>query len=218
MTIEDIFELNIPKEFGLDQDYDDDIDVMYDVYDQLPSSAKTAYGASKFVIFLNEEYIIKIPFNGEFIWCEDEDYRKFYPYKTKDYCEIEASLYHDAIVAGVADCFAETKYIGKTASGASVYKSERVNEFYNDYDNKINTKSPEPSEEVKSKAACKLKYNNFSIPKEWLARAIDFYGEDLIDKLIKFIKENKINDLTIPNVGFRADGAPVILDYSGFRD
>ena len=54
------------------------------------------------------------------------------------------------------------------------------------------------------------------IPTFWLAKAIDVYGEDEVNSLLDFIREHSIDDLHYGNIGYRKNGEPVLLDYSGF--
>ena len=64
MTIEDLKKLNIPDQFGGDdEEYGD---TLQPVIDQI--KCEFAYGVSKFVIFINDFTVAKIPFNGEFFW------------------------------------------------------------------------------------------------------------------------------------------------------
>ena len=59
---------------------------------------------------------------------------------------------------------------------------------------------------------------NIRIHREWLARAIEYYGEAAVNDLLAFIELEGINDFHTENIGFREDGSPVILDYSGYRE
>ena len=46
--------------------------------------------------------------------------------------------------------------------------------------------------------------------------AINWYGENEIEKLLKFINDEKINDLHSGNLGYLND-RPVIVDYAGYN-
>ena len=215
MTIADVAKLDIPFQFGCDDECME-TSAIEDVYDQLDNSVETKYGASKFVILSdNWNEVIKIPFNGSFDWEQDDDNEDggeyhFNEFITKDYCALEAAIYADAVALGVADFFAGTKYAGMTNDGITpYYVSERVYTFY-DKEGRKNSKTA--SEDSWNKAK-KLKS---ALSKEWLALAIEWYGDAAVNDLLAFIDLENIYDLHSDNIGFRANGAPVVLDYSGF--
>ena len=58
------------------------------------------------------------------------------------------------------------------------------------------------------------KYNR-SIDAVWVAFVVALYSKEIIDKLINFIHERKINDLHTGNLGYK-NNKPVILDFSGY--
>ena len=72
------------------------------------------------------------------------------------------------------------------------------------------------SDESKKKAANSRHYR-CDISRVWLEYAYEYYPEDKVNALIDFIFEKGINDITLSNVGFRKNGAPVIYDYSGYN-
>ena len=58
---------------------------------------------------------------------------------------------------------------------------------------------------------------NLNISERFMASVISYYGEKICQGLLTFLKDNKINDVHDGNWGL-INGAPVILDYSGFCD
>lgn len=211
MTIEDFKKLNVPVHFGATVDGEMS-DAMNFVGEQLKEVETVNWGASKYVIFpCKKDYVVKIPFNGEFsYWYDtkkDEEMTDFIK-REIDYCSIEASIYADAVVSGLDEFFAKTKYYGVTFNGTPFYISEKVIEFYAGKE-----KSKNPSNESKQKA---IKYIVNDLNQDWIARAIEWYGEYKVKELIIFLVEEGVNDLHSNNLGFRKNGAPVILDYSGF--
>ena len=209
MTLADILNMNFPSEFGSDEDAGE-TDAILEVYRQLGDSVTTAYGASKFIIFLNDSEVIKIPFNGEYYYDEEEDYEKFDYFCNEDYCMIEAAVYSDAVAAGVERFFASTKFVGNTfIDKTPVYVSERVVPFDN-----LNNEERSYSRDSYLKAGKMCG----RCPVEWTAMAIEFYGEEAIKKLFDFIEKEGIDDLHWGNVGIRKDGSPVLLDYSSFNN
>ena len=215
MTVKDILNISFPVEFGSDEE-SEETDSIEDVYNQLDSTVQTAYGASKFVIFLNDKEVVKVPFNGCF-WYDDEEEGgwRFDEFNNNDYCATEAAIYADAVALGVEKFFASTKYYGRTVEGTPIYLSERVYAFYENEEIRHKTTSSEYSN--KKATEISEKYHKY-FSAEWLAQAIEFYGVDAVIDLIAFIELEHINDFHCGNVGFRKDGSPVILDYSGFDE
>ena len=216
MTVKDILNMSFPIEFGTDEDGEDTY-AIEDVYNQLDGTVETAYGASKFIIFLNDDEVVKVPFNGCYWYDPDAEggWRFDEFYYSKDYCGIEASVYADAVALGMEKFFASTKYYGRTVEGTPIYLSERVYAFYENDDARHKTKSSEDSN--KKASEINKKYNKY-INAEWLAKAVEFYGEDAVIDLMAFIDLEHIDDFHTGNVGFRKDGSPVILDYSGYKE
>ena len=209
MSPADIANLNIPDTFGSFDGYDISPE-MEDVMDQLESDVSTVWGATKFVIIFDKE-VVKIPFNGMYDYESDE----FTPFIYNDYCAIEANLYDKAEDAGLEYFFAKTEYAGMTVSRTPYYISERVYEWY-----ESGTKSRKPSAENIEKA--KTFYNSNDchvwIDENWFTLAYEYYGEEEVKRLIKFIEENEISDFHNGNLGVREDGSPCIIDYSSFLE
>ena len=215
MTIQDILKIDFPSNFGSDED-GEETDVIEDVYAQLDGSVETAFGASKFVIFLNENEVIKVPFSGCYWWdSEAENNFRFDEFMNTDYCATEAAVYADAVALGVEQFFASVKYCGTAVGGTPIYLAERVYGFYENDDIRNKTNSSEDSLK-KAKELAKNNHTYFSA--EWLAKAIEYYGLNAVIDLMAFIDLENINDFHCGNVGFRKDGSPVILDYSGYHE
>lgn len=215
MTAKDVLNISFPTNFGCDEDTEVTT-AIEKVYDQLDKNVETAFGVSKFVIFLNNDEVAKIPFNGSFWYDSDEkDGYRFDEFNNSDYCAIEAAVYADAVTLGVEKFFASTKYYGKTVEGTPIYLSERVYAFYENDEARHKTESSEDN----NKKACEISKKYLPhINAEWLAKAVEFYGEDAVVDLMAFIELEYINDFHTGNVGFRKDGSPVLLDYSGYDE
>jgi hypothetical protein len=208
ITFEEIKKINFPSDFGT---YTGDLlDVPAEL---IATHTQFACGISKLVIFLNDSEVVKVPFDGGFLDREDEDGEDFYYFEIADYCEREAYFYDEAIDAGVEEFFAKTEFAGYADCGRPLYKSERVFEYMSK--EIFDIRSKEPSQKAKDSA------NNsdcYALPFEWLARAYDYYGEEKVEKLIAFLNKFDIRDLHDGNIGFRKNGAPVLLDYSDYRE
>ena len=218
MKVEDIKNLIVPTQFGINNEGDECSVAMEEVMEQLPQSVAEgcAWGVSKFVIFPDEDkdVVVKLPFSGTFceVWQDDtEEYESYFDYynsKHDNYCEMEANIYEEAEEEGVEEFFASTKYAGRTASDTPYYVSERVYGYISDELIRVT-----PSEDSVKKAESKYA----SMRTSWLAEAIEWYGEAKVDKFLKFVETHNINDLHNGNFGYRKNGAPCLLDYSGFQ-
>lgn len=211
----------IPDEFGSDEDGNTTYS-MDSVIEQVINLSDTAniewrYGASK-MVFLLDSTVIKLPFEGYETFLYDYETEEYYDeptfeyYDNHDYCALEANIYAEAEECGVSQFFASTTIGGYTLNNKPFYISEKVNEYY-----AINRELDKPSP-ASSKKALEIRENNYcgGLDATWIARAIDWYGEREVDNLLAFIDMMNINDLSYTNVGFRADGSPVLMDYSGF--
>jgi len=208
ITLDEVKKISFPEHFGILEEED-----TLDVPEELQRE-QYRYGLSKFVIFLNESEVIKIPFNGIFEYCynnEEEGY-VFNPFYTEDYCAVEENIYYEAEEEGIEEFFAKTEYIGQADCGTLIYKSERVLPYY--CENTLEIRKKEPSNKAKDSAS----EAKTPLPFGWLARAYDYYGEEKVKHLIDFIDEHDLHDFHDDNIGFRKNGAPVLLDYSDYRE
>lgn len=188
----------------------------------------TEHGASKFVIIDKScSHVVKIPFHGtehyediyneetdEYEYTDDSYFEDFYGAMTDgwNYCGDEAYIYSLAEEAGFEKFFAETKLLTYTKrEGIPIYIQERVESFSR---GKTKSKASEKSKEI-----AEVYHNNVHlarIHKDWIADAIEFYGEDYVREFLEWYKEYA-NDLHSGNIGYRFNGEPVILDYSGYH-
>lgn len=203
------------------------------------------HGASKYIL-INDKlpYVIKIPFNGfweevyeEEIYKEDdiedveEDIFPKYVFTNfecagrdsycddamweNNYCETEARFYQ-VIEEGREDIkifFAETRYC-TAIDGKRIYLQEKVIP-YSKADDKYSHKSSPLAKELSKKV-----YHQ--IAEDWIEAAIIYYGEELTKKFIDFLDNDDDigeiikEDLHNENYGYREDGSPCLLDYSGY--
>ena len=216
LTYDDMTKIYIPDLFGTDE-YDDITDEMEDVMEQLGIGYEDmAYGASKFVIFANDEEVFKIPFNGSFFWDYEQEESIFDEFQhIKDYCDYEADIYADAVDAGIEKMFAGTRFVGFTKDGTRFYASERIH-IYIDYENE-----PKASKEGTSKLE-EMRKNGTPLARRidanWLASAIDCYGEEYVEEVLNFLHEKGVDDFHSGNMGYRNNGEPCFIDYSGYME
>ena len=185
---------------------------------------EVCHGVSKMAIIIPGcSLVIKIPFNGKWYsdstWneekqCYEEKEDLFEPfYEYEDYCALEESVYQNAEAAGFEQYLAKTSFY-KTIKNCYVYVQEKVYTLYSD-------KASTPSEGSRKKID--ERNGEYLGNKDWSACFIDFFGEDAFEKFYNYCvygdDEHEMciaDDLHSGNIGFRADGSPVILDYSGW--
>ena len=233
--------ISFPDEFGpteYDDYYDDElIDTLNDNSDV---TFEAASGASKYVLLSNSlPFVIKVPFNG--YWArkddydeeenecdDDDDYRfvefygantsKFYNgiHENNDYCATEAAIYERMCEMGYEKFFAKTSFLC-TNSHKRIFIQERVTPYLrteNDVFKSIHT-----SKEANDLAG------RIRIPFSavWIEAAIRFYGLKLTLDFMNFLTSDDnvariiIEDLHHNNYGYRKNGEPCILDYSGYN-
>ena len=165
------------------------------------------YGATKGVLVFKELwFVIKIPFTGN---CDEEFYGADVP-NGRDYCQAEQEKYWEAEKEGLAECFAKTEQIAKI-DGHPIYIQEFACMFNSSDDTSTHTK--EDMEKVES--YCGDDYDCFN--SAWLSDVLNYFGETIFYKLMRFIDTFDIRDLHGGNLGY-IGMRPVLVDYSSFND
>lgn len=222
-------QLDIPEEFGCDQDSGEFDDVLlYDqLYKLLPGQFEIDNGISKAVIMVQDmPFVIKIPFNGmhwrDYEYNEEEDDyeevdHQFYPFRVhEDYCDFEMELVETAQERGFEQFVLDTICIYEDKHGRKYYMQERAvpsRRYYGKTPTAISEHSYEVAASM-SKGYCRCDEN-------WRAAVVEYYGEAM---WITFVDWNAMNGLGIlddmhgGNYGYREDGTPVLIDISGFDD
>ena len=198
----------------------------------LPFEYSIDSGISKAVILIKDTpFVIKMPFfkyyDDACYWSDDEDF--YYDLQGAsninlginseadipdwDYCHLESVIYQLALQEGLGAYFAEEGYLG-TIDLTPVYYQTRctpMSEMTIDYDSADYEKKSN-----KSRKICEnLKVDCFN--SLWISDFIDMYGEEEFKRLNTFLERYEIKDLRICNIGY-LDGAPILFDYSGYRD
>jgi hypothetical protein len=214
MTINDILYLDIPANFGTDENYEITGEISY-VMDQLDDTVKTAWGVSQFVIISNDwEEVIKIPFAGGYFYYDDDDEDADFEEWNKDYCQYSLDLYNKACTEKIDPIFAKMRFVGTAINGAKIYAQEKI--MIDHASSKIEY-SEDSLNKVKNKQKNRVAgWGRFK--RCWLAAAIDCYGEEVVNNFIKFCYDNDISDTHEYNYGYRKDGSPVIFDYGSFDE
>ena len=196
----------------------------------LPKTA-AYHGVSKMAIVIPEShYVIKVPFNGKWDTYYDDDNDAYeecwedFMYANPenysfDYCRDELDKYERAVSAGLGIFFAETLFYGYTRGGYPLYLQEKVRP--DSHLRRADTPKAKENSFTVVKSKREKDYNWKRLPEEWLAMAIDKYGLKLVERFIDFINNEEpeiSDDLHGGNYGYRYDGSPVLLDFSGWRD
>lgn len=207
MTLNDVEKLFIPDNFG-PWEWDSWSDVIDDVVSQCTGydpDIQTSSGASKFVILLDDDTVIKVPFAGYYF--TDCDGNTAFDKLSKDYCYEESCIYTEAKELGLEMFLAKTEHFT-----SNLYISDRVIP-YDDFRHE----DIYVSEESRKKAYSP-RNDCCDISRIWLEYAYEYYPEDKVNAFVDFIFKKGINDIGLHNVGFRKNGAPVIYDYSGYDE
>ena len=130
-----------------------------------------------------------------------------------DYCRLETVIYQLALEEGLSQYFAEEGYLG-TIDNTPVYYQTRcipLNSMSVPYDSAEYQKKSK-----KSRKVCdELNIHCFS--PIWISDFLDCYGIEEFKRLNDFLKCYEIDDLRACNIGY-LDGAPILFDYSGYRE
>lgn len=212
----------VPEKFGWDE-YDTEEQNTVVVSEALRDArvAGGAYrGATKVVAVISGcSSVLKVPYSGKWDYDESIDHDYFTKFKGADnsedhgwdYCLTEYEVYEAAKENGLDIFFPKTEIMGECESG-TIIKQERVLDFY-EY-------CPVSEDETIEFVNSDIKYCCFA-DSQWVAAAIERYGLAMVNKLIDFLENNfpiVAEDLHHGNIGFRENGDPVILDFSGWNE
>jgi len=175
-------------------------------------------GASKCVIIPDyEDFVIKLPYTGEWLEAEEEADEDFY-YQTFydgadgwDYCRTEYYHYEDARAEGLDQYLAPTTCIGYLAgTGFPVYVQPKCKIFTH------TSISHSPEERNTTKETIKSSgVRKYDLPIDWLTDFRVIYGESELIRFLSFLEKEEWRDLRGDNVGY-LNGKPVLVDYSDF--
>ena len=207
----------------MEEEYFDSDDLAYQLADLNVGEFKIDNGVSKAVIiFEGFDFVIKIPFNGGWYgWYneETEEYEDDYFEEftradspdPSDYCWDECINIHDAYDAGFGALFPSTSFLCKVGS-RRFYIQEKVKTS-----RQFMASPSENSRERAREIGRGYKYCS----EEWRAMVIELYGEEFFMHFVEWCVTNHnsiLTDMHSANYGYSMDGAPIILDASGYRE
>lgn len=186
-------------------------------------------GATKFVIIPeNLDYVIKIPFNGQYDYSWDEEDDIFTPFEhggkeNYDYLNLELEIFKDWKEKELTrDDILITQFLlpieeVDIINGFSIYIQKKAISYTDLYED--GRKVP-VSEEMQKKVSEISKREGFypypSLPLDWLASCYNELKDEI--KMTKFLRSvDYISDLHRGNIGY-CGNTPVIIDYAGYYE
>lgn len=195
----------------------DDGYILFELPKIVPHLESVNYGISKVVFTFDDidQYVVKVPF------------RSLRPYDTSmnamaeqvlksDYCEREAEIYIKAQGAHVDEMLCGTWHIGKVDDDYDVYLSERADTDY-EYETMYEQTESSESHIFMNSLVSSNSRLYFDLDMDTVEEFIDCYGGDKVERLLKFISDNKINDLHDGNVMWVGEKLKLV-DYSSFDE
>lgn len=134
-----------------------------------------------------------------------------------DYCLDELQKYEIIKEKNFAPFFAGTYYY-TSKDGTNIYIQEKAIAYENSTTSQIKI-----SRESLEKAKNIQDDSGFYVPSTWLATALECYGEKFVTKFFNYATEDEDElrlweDMHNGNLGYRPDGTPCFIDFSGWRD
>lgn len=149
------------------------------------------------------------------------------PLEAKNYCEVEYLIYNEMKKLKLDCFFAGIRKIENDNPKNQIYIQEKVLAL-SETESSLSSLYPNVKVHKWAKRA-KSKVENtitFCFDEFWLEKAVMAYGKKKVKRFLKFLmkpkkSERKISkiisdDLHMGNYGFRMDGTPCLLDYSGY--
>ena len=215
----------LPENFGItissheDEENEDIIKFEKNVH-RIDSKASIRWGVSKIVIISSklQNIVIKIPFNGYYNDCDEEIYWNDFIWATgsdsNDYCLSEYEKYKKLKIYNL-DCFVAKTWYYKTIDGVRIFLQERV--VPNDDSYKIKA----PSKKSQDLADKWYEEDKINMNTEWIAICLDKYGKSKVERFLYYCENidlDILDDIHNGNYGYRTNGTPCIIDYSGYAD
>lgn len=210
----------LPYDFGsLEEGASEDIENIEEQVFNVDNMARISFGASKLVILSPKlgDVVIKIPFNGYYIEEEEDNYWTPFEYASgsdpADYCLAEFEKYQE-LKRYKLNCFVAKTILYKKIKNIRIF----IQEWVTTEQDTENNPPASPRSQKLAKQWFKEKRLHIS-NLNWVANCIDIYGESKMKHFLDYcnnIDSDIIQDFHRGNYGYRLNGTPCILDYSGF--
>ena len=178
-------------------------------------------GATKLVIIPGvEDFVIKIPFNGQYNDLNNEGEYIFDSFISgggpnwNDYCALEVNITENARGDEFEDFILPVVKAGEWRA-YPIYVQPKA-EPYLEFGAHSSAKSLERVSRMKMSGEIDIE----RLPQEWVASCLDWLDKDeeKLKELLCFFEEiGAFDDLHGGNVGYY-NGHPVLIDYAGYRD
>lgn len=223
----------LPKNFGIclsseeGEDYDGIVGY-FDILNSIKDIDPFAYldwGVSKLVIISPEagDIVIKIPFHGrtesiDVMGYEEDVFCKFEAASgsdPSDYCLAEYEKYEN-LKAESLECFLAHTELYQYRDNYAVLVQEKVVPKAYDEGKRLSSLQSEKIAKEWLNSATKPYF-----PLAWMANCIDKYGVEKAEAFLKYcdtVDPYILEDVHSGNYGYRPDGSPVLLDFSGYSE
>lgn len=223
---EAILGIEVPDEFGcysesegLTPATDEYVNKVFDLAKEFNIELDYAYGVSQLCFIVKgAKEVIKVGFNGMMDEWDDYDYeneesnwKEEFNSFDFDYCSKAYEIYNSAYEEGLEMFFAEYKVLGVTFTKDTIWTQTFVTPV-----SKGSESSRKASEDSLKKAESMSNEKYIPFNNDWLALAIDLYGERKVERLLAFLEDGEIHDFHSGNYGYDLEGFPKLLDYSSW--
>ena len=225
------YNTKFPNEFGGNLE-DESYEWIFDwletnITPYLDEEYEICHGVSKVVLVpADGDYVIKIPFNGTYESCyddngdfEDEIWNEFYNAPEEcgwDYCATEVEVYEKAKEYNVECFFVKTELLCTSKNFHPIYIQEKAKTRNSVARDELMKPSEKSLKEYKEKY--KKDFGSMGVlrDEEWIALCLDKYNIDIVERFVNFLNDNAfVNwDMHGENYGFRLDMTPCLIDFS----
>lgn len=168
--------------------------------------------------FLRNKYGIKASWSRGFtktVIVLDDYVVKFNSHKEKKYCELESELYNKSKKYRVEKVFLKTeKFL--SMGDFDLFIQDKYDEVFNDVQYSEKFRLLLMKQKVNTNFVDNETLYDSKLSREFIAILSIYYGKKFVRSLMKFIKDEGIDDLHAQNLSFK-NKFPCIHDYCGVR-
>lgn len=183
---------------------------------EIDENIKLERGLTKCVIIPPcTSFVIKIPFKGTILGNNISLFSGADAEDKSDYCLAEYNKYLSLKDASLEKFVAKTYYY-KTIDGIRIFIQEKIIPLNN---NNISQYSFNSKNSFNLAEKTLDEYGIYDIDTEWMGACFEIYGYDKVIEFIEFCiytDTDLIEDMHDGNYGYRENGEPALLDFSGY--